>query len=292
MRPTPARLTTEARIYAKNIAYEIDRRERVGAPLLDPSGKATTWRDAHRALRYAFMDEGSAPRRVKLLEAVANRLERLVASDRGFRIALQTEGNRQAMIFDLRMLVHGTHPLEGLEHENGVIALCATFTTKRSKCEAHDLVPSVYLSDHTIGRLRERSALMSTPEAGLVALHIATVAADLARPNHRLSFSRLSSLSCAIEGGILTGAMRRSPVEHGTVPMWDVRTLLGDDFKLDPATVEQASQVAELVTRVLVGGEDWMTISRQSLSNGAIGFVEPREDHVTATLRARAGIKH
>ncbi|ESX09982.1 hypothetical protein X768_16725 [Mesorhizobium sp. LSJC265A00] len=133
---------------------------------------------------------------------------------------------------------------------------------------------------------------MSTSEAGLAAMHIATVAADLARPNHRLSFSTLSSLSCAIDGGILTGTMRRSPVEQGTVPLWDVRTLLGDDFKLDQATVEQANKVAQLVTRVLVGGEDWMTISRQSLSNGAIDFVEPREDHVTSTLRTRKGIKH
>ena len=77
------------------------------------------------------------------------------------------------------MLVHGSHPLKGLEHESGVTALCATFTTKRSKRDAFDVVPSVYLSDHTIGRLRERSEQWSTPEAGLAALHIATVAADL-----------------------------------------------------------------------------------------------------------------
>lgn len=74
--------------------------------------------------------------------------------------------------------------------------------------------------------------------------------------------------------------------------LWDVRTLLDDDFKLDPATVQQASQVAELVTRVLVGGKNWMTISLQSRNSDAIDFVEPREDHVTATLRARLGVKH
>ncbi|WP_027153097.1 hypothetical protein [Mesorhizobium sp. WSM2561] len=292
MRQSPGKLSTEARIYAKNLAYEIARRERIGAPMLDPGGKATTWRDAQVALRHAFMDEGSPPRRVKLLDAAATRLERLSPSDRGFRIALISEGSRQRSIFDLRMLVHGSHPLEGLEHESGVTALCATFTTKRSKRDAFDVVPSVYLSDHTIGRLRERSEQWSTPEAGLAALHIATVAADLARPDHRLSFLKMSSLSCAIDGGILTGAMRRSPVDHGTVPLWDVRTLLDDDFKLDPATVQQASQVAELVTRVLVGGENWMTISLQSRNSGAIDFVEPREDHVTATLRARVGVKN
>lgn len=102
----------------------------------------------------------------------------------------------------------------------------------------------------------------------------------------------MSSLSCAIDGGILTGAMRRGPVDDGTVPLWDVRTLLDDDFKLDPATVQQASQVAELVTRVLVGGENWKTISLQSRNGDAIDFVEPREDHVTATLRARVGVKN
>ena len=98
MRQSPGKLSTEARIYAKNLAYEIARRERIGAPALDPGGKATTWRDAQVALRHAFMDEGSPPRRVKLLDAAATRLERLPPSDRGFRIALFWEGNRQATI--------------------------------------------------------------------------------------------------------------------------------------------------------------------------------------------------
>ena len=197
MKQSPGKLSTEARIYAKNLAYEIARRERIGAPMLDPDGKATTWREAHEALRQAFMGEGSPSRRVKLLDAAAARIERLSSSDRGFRIALLGEGNRQASVLDLRMLVHGPHPLEGLEHERGATALCATFTTKRSKREAFDIIPSVYLSDHTIGRLRERAEQWSTPEAGFAALHVATVAADLARPNHRLSYFKLSSLSCA-----------------------------------------------------------------------------------------------
>ncbi|WP_448150329.1 hypothetical protein [Labrys miyagiensis] len=292
MRQLPGKLSTEARIYAKNLAYEIARRERIGALALDPDGKTTTWRDAQVALRHAFLNEGSPPRRVKLLDDAAKRLERLPHSDRGFRIALFLEGNRQATVFDLRMLVHGSHPLEGLDHESGITALCVTFTTTRSKRHVFGAAPSVYLSDHTIGRLRERVEQWSTNEAGLAALHIATVAADLARPDHRLSFSQMSSLSCAIEGGILTGAMRRSSFEDGALPLWDVRTLLDNDFKLDPATVEQASQVAELVTRVLVGGENWMTVGLQSRNSDAIDFVEPREDHVTATLRARKGLKN
>ncbi|MES0151464.1 hypothetical protein NKJ95_30475 [Mesorhizobium sp. M0012] len=77
MRQSPGKLGTEARIYAKNLASEIARRKRIGAPALDPCGKATTWRDAQVALRHAFMDEGSPPRRVKLLDAAATRLERL-----------------------------------------------------------------------------------------------------------------------------------------------------------------------------------------------------------------------
>ena len=89
MRQSPGKLGTEARIYAKNLAYEIARRERIGASALDPGGKATTWRDAQVALRYAFMDDRLDAVAALVLHAVDG------AADAGIQIAVEIAGEER-----------------------------------------------------------------------------------------------------------------------------------------------------------------------------------------------------
>lgn len=231
-------LTTEGRIYARQVLREVKRREPIGASAFGAGSNVSTW-DAGTSAMFRRMAKGIDVFTKNALLNTQKRLQAIPREDRGYVL------NRHA--FDLVTLTAGGHTLTAIEDlEEGIIV-------QRHHLEGDPYYVGMVLSnisEHALGRYYERSVGKPDVQTGIDLAYgtcgqLGMYAASQAHLGN-------SQIYIPIDDDLyVTGSMKIGTYPDGkwATAFFDCRTVLPAEA-LDPPHIEQAN----IIWEVLGGG--------------------------------------
>ena len=258
-------ISTEGRIFARQVIREVIQCERVGSDVLWPG--AESWPQALSGLVGAIHSDISPIKRAALIKAAA---WQVVAIPGARQLSQIVRGRSASLEFLTLHADDGGHPIEALEGmERSVVVQFHRLKCTRSQRDTHFGTVVACVSDHALGRLHDRSSATFSVRDGKAVAFACGVAGLLASTDLRLSESELS---LAIGNVVATGSMKVAvcPGSNRATAFFDVRTVLPTDACNDPQ-MAQATAVARIV---LDGGR-----------TSEIAFIPRRQDFVLDTLR-------
>jgi len=256
-------LTTEARIYARQVIREINRREPIGAAAFN----ATTWETGTLGL-FDRMNRSPGAFTDHAIDRTIDRLHAIPLYDRGFATAFDITR------FELMVLRTGGHTLTAIEDlEDGIIVQLHAYKGKH--LFSGYVISNI--STHALGRFYERSTRKPTVQEGIQLAFVCGHAGRHASTQMHLQHSEIN-ISYAAEL-IVTGSMKVSSYANNkfATAFYDCRTVL---------------------PRSACGGEQLIQASAMSaclMERGEITDVpciERRPDFVLDTLAASKRPKH
>jgi len=283
-------VSTEGRIFARQLAREAKRREAVGAMAL---GNALTYDNAAIATLKLFHQCDGPVKTIIAMRKVIKRLEQVPADDRSFYFppgASEFRGKRQA-ILTIYTLMHGCHPISSIE--TGILVSRHTYYSSRRMLSARVSDELAFISDHTLGRLHERaddswgtSSVFGL--SGMLAL-IGEIGMGMALVHNDRPGTQLNVV---VSQMMLTGSMRHvkktDPGGSYFQPFFDVRTALPVDA--NGVSDEQRSQAKYINT--LINACITNDVPMQFLADGKlveeIPYIERREDYITDLINKTA----
>jgi hypothetical protein len=279
-------LSTEARIFASRLRREVKRREAVGAKAL---GGKSTWPDATSMALDTFMDAPGPVKAVKVMKQAMARLVAVSKEDQSFTFPPGTNGvlgSRQA-ILTLYTVEHENHPIS--HKETGIVVRRHVYHNARKMGYGRIMDELAFISDHTLGRLYERSDDESWIEPrrvfGLTSL-LAMVGEIGYSMAHAHPEKVASQLNLAVEGYLLTGSMRHIRKEDASgatyfQPFFDVRTTLPEGA----GTYKQREQALAITAIVRACMDQEMSVITVLEKNpdlmDMVPYIERRDDYIT-----------
>lgn len=275
MRTSP--LSTEARIFAKDVLREVNRREKLGAPILAGRKSAATWGDASSALGRYIVGDASPVKTAKIVLERVQQLQKLDSSDRGFVILTWSSHGRRAHL-DVRTMTSGLHPLVGVDNERGVMVEKHLLMVGRQKNFAMVGLTSAHMSEHAISRMFERSH--GTAVAGMVGvIALAGVVADIVcgRPSLRRSEINIGIGDVILSGSLRTANMTLQGGSSAVIDFLDIRTVLPVAWCTEMQ--RQQAAVLTVLARKILDQEVEYPLSADYAAD--VPFIARREDFVT-----------
>jgi hypothetical protein len=267
-------LSTEARIFARQVIREVKRREPIGASAF--AGKPVkTWPEA----TFPLFERISRDIGVFTQQAIAStrkRLDNLPETDRGYVCGGSSTPSTYLDMVTLHGDDHTLTVMEGLEEAVIVQRHCYDLRFARG-ADAFSGIVTANVSEHVFGRFYERSTNRPDVKTGvslaLVCGHIGMVAMSDKRLGH-------SEINFMTDGVMLTGSMKVSRHAGGgpVTAFFDCRTVLPMS-----AVNEQQIEQALVVEACCFGGQ---------ADVASIPLIARRQDYVLETLAASKRSKH
>jgi len=269
-------MSTEARIFARQLAREVRRRERIGAGMLWPG--AADWNQATSCLLKDFFKRGSPIKRIEMLKRANDRVESVADADVSF-MTMGSFANRRRGRFGIMTLLEGDHPLIDAGAERGFIVTWHAYEVTRPGDGGITALPFAYASAHALGRFFDRAHRHPDIDEGIAFLKLCGAVGW--EVGHRKELWK-SGITVPLGPGdwdlYAVGSAR--PVTRKTklkgkitTPMFDCRTVLERQM----LSAEEQCQAAAL-------GDAWT--NDHDLTK--VARIEPRFDFV-AQMIAEAG---
>lgn len=281
-------ISTEGRIFARVLSREIKRREAIGANAMFKGD--TTW--VHAA--YHLMDEVfNAPgpgKAVKVMDAVYARMKRISPDDKSFLYppgSISRFSNRQAC-WTVYTMEYGPHPI--VKNETGILIRRHYYYSSRKVINTRTNDELAFVSDHTLGRLHDRSeeGKWNSPGYIIGLAGILGLAGEIGHcMAHHYNDREGTQLNLAVSDVTLTGTMRHvmKTDKNGDghfQPFFDVRTSLPD------CSVEQRRQalaVSTLITHAVKLDTSVMVLMNDPEVMKQIPYLQKREDYISSKMK-------
>src|SRR5262245_32546531 len=245
-------ISTEGRIFARQLAREAHRRELIGAKVL---GGKDNWTDASLQAMQMIRDAKGPVRAMNVVRKLIDRLTDVPIDDRSYMFPPGTYfmSKRQAIV-TLFTLEYGKHPIV---QETGILVRRHLYHTARKSVAGRVCDEMVFISDHTLGRLHERSTdgVWYNPMRVFGLAGLLAMAGEIGFYMARLHENKPGSqINIPIEDTILTGSMRHiNKVDAAGPyfqPFFDVRTMLPEGREL-PNQRKQATIIWQIIKRAI-----------------------------------------
>lgn len=277
-------LTTEARMFLRDVDREARRREHIAAMAVTERRKFT-WHAAVTELEEIMANRTVSPiKRADRIRARLSPLADIADGDKGF-IVYPAKSTKRTLAVNVLHVGFSEHPLEHVKGQRCLVAAVSYVRVARSQDAMLRAMPAAVIGEHAIGRLYERSAMAASNVVDL-ALSVAGVSVLMA--NNAMQRFLNSDVTVDIGGGAyLSGTLRLGVTtsnlhDSGTScdggelvsAFLDFRTcLLGE--MLIPAQRRQA----DAITR-------WVRSSKHADEAliEAIPVLSPRRDHISEQL--------
>ncbi|MDF3214809.1 hypothetical protein EN962_00260 [Mesorhizobium sp. M7A.F.Ca.CA.001.09.2.1] len=237
-------ITTEGRIFARQVGREIKRRELIGAVAIS-NGNEKEWWPAVKWLAGSLNLEGSPVKRVALLQAVGDRLKSIPEADKGAFVDITLFAGKRACEIMFTTLLADDHPMEALTGlETGVTIQCHYLKIGRSGTDVRLGVLVAHASAHALGRLRERARDDVEIKDGIGFLRVCGKAGLFAATETRL---RKAEINIALNDDLIaTGSTKVGGQGDLASSFFDCRTVLPRDA-CDGEQIAQATAFAEVL---------------------------------------------
>jgi len=216
-------ISTEARIFVRQLTRDIQARERLGAGLLAPG--CTTWEQAFKTFMYSMRGIGSVRKGTALFKAAIIRLGE-AQKERACFVNSYLRRSRSA-IFEVVTYEVAKHPLVP-DNKEGVLVrvyYCRLQRNGRLSTGARKLA---FMSWHALARMAARSSV-DIFEAGSVAAFCGFAGLIMSESEKHLN----TSLAYATQDMTVVGVLRHAVLETSAYSFFDVLTAL--PWPLDPA---------------------------------------------------------
>jgi hypothetical protein len=220
-------ITTEGRIFARQVGREVKRRELIGALAISNGNEKELW----PAVKWIVgrLDADTSPvRRVACLKAVAARLGSVPDGNRGaFVDILRFDGKRTCELM-VTTLLSDDHPMEAMTGlEAGITLQCHYFKIGRTGRDLRVGVVAAYASAHALGRLHERARHQVDINDGIGFLRVCGRAGVFASTDKRLW---RAEINIALNDDLVaTGSTRVAGQGEVASTFFDCRTVLPRD---------------------------------------------------------------
>ncbi|TPI65035.1 hypothetical protein FJ417_00160 [Mesorhizobium sp. B3-1-7] len=237
-------ITTEGRIFARQVGREVKRRELIGASAISNGNEREFWPAAKWII--GRLDADTSPvKRVACLQAVAARLRAVPDHDRGaFVDIVRFDGKRSCELMFTTLVADG-HPMEAMTgREEGVTAQCHYFKVGRTGLDFNVGVVTAYASAHALGRLCERGRRPVEIDYGIAFVGLCGRAGVFLSTDKRLW---RAEINIALNDDLVaTGSTKVAGQGEVTSTFFDCRTVLPRDA-CDGEQIAQADAFGQVL---------------------------------------------
>lgn len=233
------RITTEGRVFSRQVMRSARHREAAGAGLLAPGTK--TWMDALKVFGDTMVNCGPV-HAGKRFKAARERLHVAMKEHNACYVNFSASRKRSGY-FQLLTFEATEHPL--LKQKEGVM-VCSYFCRLQGRAGRATLrgYPVTFVPEHMLGRLYERS-MASVEEADSILGMLGIIGYLMQGSAKHYG----TSLNAAFEGDILIVGVLRAPIT--TAPFFDCLTVLPHDRPQHARQFEQGKWVADAAMKYL-----------------------------------------
>ncbi|RUU09126.1 hypothetical protein EOD10_26010 [Mesorhizobium sp. M7A.T.Ca.TU.009.01.3.2] len=237
-------ITTEGRIFARQVGREVKRRELVAASAISNGNEKELW----PAVKWIVgrLDADTSPvKRVACLQAVAARLRSVPDGDRGAFVDISRFDGKRTCELMFTTLLADDHPMEAMTGlEAGITLQCHYFKIGRTGPDLRVGVVAAYASAHALGRLYERARHQVEISYGIGFLRLCGRAGVFASTDKRLW---RTEINIALNDDLVaTGSTRVAGQGDVAGTFFDCRTVLPRDA-CDGEQIAQADGFAQVL---------------------------------------------